>query len=294
MQSATRSFSLAMAALLTAPWLPAAQDQALKGGMVQQLQAVYVPTVMDATGIKVMQRGTTLVVKKDGMRANPPKLGYYGNSFEDGQIGASAMSSAADKAKEKAKELGRISWPKRLKVDSRTLAVDEKVYLRKIEIKPASIDLYVQSCGTCDPAAADPVHQPYLAKVSVHFVSGFLTTSNLSQVQQAIDEILAAPDDANAGDGQAAQAQPETAPADPAPVPAADPPPAPAETPLAQIPPPEAPPAEPVRLGDTIEQVVFKLGKPERMVNLDTKEIYIYTNMKVKVTFVKGKVTVVE
>jgi hypothetical protein len=296
MQNATRNLGLAVAAVLTTSVLDAAQDQAPKGNLVQQLRAAYRLAVMDTTGIKVTQSGTTLVVKKEGIQANPPNLGYYGNDYEDGQVTASAVSSAADRVKAEVKDkiklpFGRSKVDK--KVDSVALAVDDKVYLLKMDIKPASVDLYVQSCGTCDPAAADPAHHPHLAEVSVHLVKGFLNTSNFSQVQQVIDGILALPD-ANAGADQSVQAQPskQEAPAAPAPAPAPEP--APPQPQFAPIAPPEAPPAEPAQLGDTTEQVIAKLGKPNNTVNAGTKEIYIYKDLKVKVTFVKGKVTAVE
>ena len=260
------------AALLATSLSAASQDQAPKSKLEQQLQAAYVPTVMD--GIKVTHTGTTLVVKKDGIQANPPNLGYYGNDYESGQVTAGSISSATDTLKSTVTD--RIPWkrPKK-KLDSRALAVDEKVYLLKIEVNPASIDLYVQSCGTCDPSAADPTHDPYRAKVSVHFVKRFLTASDFSQVQQTINEILAVP---NASAEQSAQVQPQQD----APL---------TQAPPAPIPPPEAPPAEPVHIGvgQTTDQVVAALGKPDNIVTLDTKEIYVYKNLKV--TFVKGQAT---
>jgi len=291
MRDASRNLGLAVAALLVASVLTAAPEQGPKDNIVRQLQAAYVPTVMDATGIKVAQPGTILVVKREGIQANPPKMGYYDNDYEDGQVTAGTMSGATDKAKDK---LGSItggvgSWvKKRARGDSVALAVDDKVYLLKLDIKPASINLYVQTCGSCEPAAADPAHHPHLAKVSVHLLKGFQSTSNFSQVQQVISGILALPE-ANAGADQnwQAPAQPQQQEASPlSTAPTADS--SPSQSQFAPI----APPAEPVRLGDTIEQVVAKLGDPVKMADLGTKKIYVYRNLKV--TFVEGKITDVE
>jgi hypothetical protein len=51
-----------------------------------------------------------------------------------------------------------------------------------------------------------------------------------------------------------------------------------------------APQAEPqtIEKGQTIDQVQAALGKPEKIVNLGAKQLYIYKDMKV--TFVNGKV----
>jgi hypothetical protein len=126
-------------------------------------------------------------VKREGIQANPQRLGYCGNDYENGQVTASATGKTRD----------------RIRVDRVTLAVEDKVYLRKMEVKPASIDLYIRTCGSCDPSGAEPVPQPYLAKVSVHFANGFLSTADFSQVQQAIGEILAAADAGAGPDDQA-------------------------------------------------------------------------------------------
>lgn len=79
-------------------------------------------------------------------------------------------------------------------------------------------------------------------------------------------------------------------------VPAATPPAAPAaEAALAPIPPPPPPAPDPVvetkslEAGQTKDQVVAILGKPEKTFKIGTKEIYQYKD--IKVTFVNGKMT---
>jgi hypothetical protein len=67
-------------------------------------------------------------------------------------------------------------------------------------------------------------------------------------------------------------------------LPAIAPPPPPADA---------APPPPPtISLGDTKDQVVAALGQPQKVVQLGTKEIDYYPDMKV--TFIKGKVTDVQ
>ncbi len=77
----------------------------------------------------------------------------------------------------------------------------------------------------------------------------------------------------------------------------AQPPPAASPTPAPIAPPPpptDAPAAAPktIALGQTKDQVVASFGQPQKIVNLGTKEIYSYSDMKV--TFVDGKVTDVQ
>jgi hypothetical protein len=78
--------------------------------------------------------------------------------------------------------------------------------------------------------------------------------------------------------------------------------PAPAPTPVTQaltpIPPPpppaDAPPPQPktISMGQTPEVVTAILGQPQKVVNLGTKQIYYYPDMKI--TFVHGKVSDVQ
>jgi hypothetical protein len=44
-----------------------------------------------------------------------------------------------------------------------------------------------------------------------------------------------------------------------------------------------------VEIGQTPDQVTAILGQPDKILNLGTKQIYVYKDLKV--TFMKGKVT---
>jgi len=50
-----------------------------------------------------------------------------------------------------------------------------------------------------------------------------------------------------------------------------------------------APQPKTVLKGDSIDQVVATLGKPEKILQVDTKQIYVYK--EVKITFLDGKVS---
>jgi hypothetical protein len=62
----------------------------------------------------------------------------------------------------------------------------------------------------------------------------------------------------------------------------------------APIPPPAAPAAAPttIALGQTVDQVTASLGQPTRIIDLGTKKVYVYKDMKI--TFKAGKVSDVE
>ncbi len=266
------------------------------GNLVQQLQSTYVPNVMDASGIRVAQPGTILVVQLDGVQANPRvRLSQpFSNSFADGQILAkSGLGSRIP-----------FGGPRPSAGVPRALAVGEKVYLLKTEVKDNNIIFIVQSCGTCNPKAVDPAHQPYRAEVDFKFIKGALAATDFKSVQGVIEQVFKF-QDAEADPGATAGGGPQGAPAPPVPVapvvhrtqaapaPAPEPPPEPAPK-FADIPPPPPPPAAPkkISLGQTIDEVKATFGEPVQIIELGTKVIYKYQD--IKVTFLKGKVTDIE
>ena len=257
------------------------------GNLVQQLQSTYVPNVLDGSGLKVAQAGAILVVQLDGIQANPRgRLSQpFANSFSDGQIQANK------------RKLPGFGVPTSIGTP-RTLAVGEKVYLLKTEVKDNDIVFLVQSCGTCNPKAVDPAHQPYRAEVNFKFIKGALAATDFKSVQGVIEQVFKFPDgDAGAGTATASGGAP-AAPAAPGngPQTQADPPPPPPDPApkFADIPPPPPPPAAPrkISLGQSIDDVKTTFGDPEQIVELGPKVIYKYKDMKV--TFLKGKVTDVE
>jgi len=257
-----------LAALLGPPVFGAClAPQPPSGNLVQQLQLAYTPTVMEVNGLKVSQPGCVLVIRLEGVVGYPggSKLGFADNVYEDGEV----------KNGTRGKLLGGLS-------KTRILAVGEKVYLLKTDIKENGIVFNVQSCGACDPAAADPAHKPYRAAIDVRFQKGFLTVTDLAHVEQVVGEILALPDGPPAGSA--------------APVGAAEP--AQQFAPIAPPPPPPAQQAQPassaaISVGQSADQVKAAFGEPVTKAKAGgTKEIWVYKNLKV--TFANGKVSDVE
>jgi hypothetical protein len=254
--------------------------------LTQQVRASYPETVMDASGLKVLKPGSTLVIQMEGVMANPTKLGPFANTFAEGQF------IHTESKTEKAARFG-IAIPQK-KHDERPVAKDAKVYLLGTEFAPDTISFTVQTCGDCDPKAVDPGYQSYRAKVTFKFVHGALAVTDLKHVQQNIEQVFKFADAGAPADS--AQAQPAAA----APAPAtgqASPPPPPPPAQDAQQFAPIAPPAAPpvtrtLKLGMTIQEVKDAFGEPANIVDLGAKVIYMYKDKKV--TFVDGKVSDVD
>jgi hypothetical protein len=300
------------------PLFAACQTPGPTGNLTQQLQATYAPTLMDATGYKVTQPGCTLVVQKEGIQACPSTKTVMRSVYEDGQVAPESKNSVVNTGKKigrlpgislipgvgAAASAGAQAVPDGAACPggtARGYTVGEKVYLTKFEVRDQAKDngliFSLQSCGTCDPAAADPAHKPYRADLRISLNKGFLGSTDLKSIERVVSEVLAFPDEAKKDDTQQVSqgAQPaSTAPA-PEAAPLASAPPAN----FAPIPPPPPPPADapappPVNIapGQTPDQVKVALGEPDKITKFGKKEIYSYKT--VKVTFVDGKVSDVE
>jgi hypothetical protein len=145
---------------------------------------------------------------------------------------------------------------------SRELQVGEKVYLLKTEVKDSGIVFSLQSCIACDGSDVDLVQMAYRASLTFQFPKAYWETTDFAQVQRTIGQVFAF-----AGRGGAN------------PQPGMDSP---------------VPQAEPARiaLGQTIGEVTANLGRPDKMVDLGSKKIYIYRDLKI--TFLDGKVSDVQ
>jgi hypothetical protein len=157
----------------------------------------------------------------------------------------------------------------------------------RTEVKDNNIVFVVQSCGTCNPKAVDPGHQPYRAEVDFKFIKGALAATDFKSVQGVIEQVFKFPD-AEAETTAAAGGAP---PADP---PAPPPPQPEAPQKFVEPPPPPPPPAAPkkIGLGQTPDEVKATFGEPEQIIELGPKVIYKYKDLKV--TFLKGKVSDIE
>jgi hypothetical protein len=244
---------------------PEAQDsRAAKANMTQQLQSRFVLTKF--SGFELKQAGTVLLVQKDGIGAVPGSgVGFttasFGSNYKDGRIRRDLLSSlVANKTQ-----------------GLRNLAVGEGVYLLRVQATDSNVILDVQACGACSPASAEP--DPVRATVTFPFKKGFLENTPIEQILSTVGEVFTP---ANSNPVTEASPQPPGPPTE------AAPPATPATLPPAE------PAREPVKieLGQTLEQVQAILGRPDKVVDLGAKKIYLYKDLKI--TFVDGLVSDVQ
>jgi len=271
---------LVMAGLVCVSLVAAPQDSG--GGLEHQLLTQFVPTRFEKG--KPSKGGTVLVVQKDGIGAISPNGGMsmsrlagsdqasYPNNYKSGTVKHDIKGNFLASA-------GSI----------RDLAVNEKVYLLKIEVKDSSILFVVQTCGTCDPNLPDPENVPARASVNFQLGKPYLAGATPAQVAEVISHVFAADTGAAQQPVSPDQQAPAAAPATPAVAPSA--PMAPIAPPPPPVDAPPAPPAE-VQMGQSTDQVVAALGQPLQIFNVGPKTIYKYKSLKI--TFVNGKVTDVE
>ena len=160
-------------------------------------------------------------------------------------------------------------------------AAGDKVYPSKIEVDVNKDDvaLTIVACDTCNKTDPPTYNK---AKVVFQFPKGSLAKASAGDVEDTIGQLLSISEDTQQQDqgaqqqgdqgGQGGQQQ---------------------QAAQQQAPPPQ-PQAEPqtIEKGQTTDQVQSALGKPDKIVNLGSKQIYVYKDLKV--TFVNGKVSDVQ
>ena len=257
----TMALAVALIAGFSTASVLAAQDQAGKANIERGLQANYMPTKLAGVGdrLRFTQLGTVLVIQLDGMGASPVTEFTFGNNYKDGRIKRSLAGSLIHQAN-----------------NVRDLRAGDRVYLLKTEVKDTGVVFNVQTCDICDGSPTDLAQMPYRAALTFQYPKGYWNNTGYAQIQQTIGEVFAFADGPNAG----AQPNPE--------------PVAPAGAQVAQQQPPPPPQQEPVKigLGQTTDQVVAGLGQPDKVVDLGSKKIYIYKDLKI--TFVDGRVSDVQ
>ena len=257
----TMALAVALIAGFSTASVLAAQDQAGKANIERGLQANYMPTKLAGVGdrLRFTQLGTVLVIQLDGMGASPVTEFTFGNNYKDGRIKRSLAGSLIHQAE-----------------NVRDLRAGDRVYLLKTEVKDTGVVFNVQTCDSCDGSPADLAQMPFRAALTFQYPKGYWNNTSYAQIQQAIGEVFAF------ANGPDTSTQPNPEPV------------APSGAQVAQQPPPPPPQQEPVKigLGQTADQVVAGLGQPDKVVDLGSKKIYIYKDLKI--TFVDGRVSDVQ
>jgi hypothetical protein len=267
--------ALVVAAIL--PWSPAnAQAPTLQEQLAAQYKVVKMGS--DTSGPSVVEAGTILAIQKGGILGVPySDQSVLTTKYQDGTVhspNALLSKGIGFGMKKFGKEQTTHLFP-----------VGNKVYPSKIDVNVSkdTVALGIVACDSCNKT--DPPTY-FKATVVFQFAKGSLATASAGTVEDTIGQLLAiGTDDTQQGQGdqqgqggqqqggdqggqqqggqdQGQQAQPEQ--------------------------------AEPqtIQMGMTTDQVQAALGKPDKIVNLGAKQIYVYKDLKV--TFKDGKVSDVQ
>jgi len=229
--------------------------------LLDQLSAQYklVKVGSDASGLTIIEPGTVLAIQKGGILGVAPSTAVICPAkFENGDL--------------KRPSLICITM---VKEASRYFTVGEKVYLTKIDVNTAKgqISLRLLDCDSCN-GSQQPAY--YKSQLNFQFPKGYLESASVPKVEDTIAQVLTidesggqqqAQGDQGAQNQQGGDQQQQQQPAQQ-----------------------QAP--QSVEKGMTIDQVVAAWGQPQKIVRIETKQIYIYQDAKV--TFLNGKVSDVQ
>lgn len=265
---------------LCATVLPLSQAGAQAVSLQEQLAAQYKAVKMgsDTSGYSVVEEGTLLAIQKGGILGVPySDKTSLTNKYEGGVVhGPNGLMVSGKKAL-----LGHFSQTQSEGQTTKLFAKGDKVYPTKIEVNVAkdTVTMGIVACDTCNKTDPPTYNK---ANVVFAFPKGSLASANAGSVEDTIGQLLSISDtsqdsggDQQGGDQQAGQqggdqqgggqqAQPAAAPAEP----------------------------QTIEKGQTTDQVQGSLGKPDKIVNLGAKQIWVYKDLKV--TFVNGKVSDVQ
>ncbi len=272
--------------VISCAWLATAQAPSLQEQLTAQYKLVKMGS--DSSGYSVVEEGTLLSVQKGGIIGVPYKnMATRMATFKDGVVHASDPTGLKNNSFLKA-GCGLLhkcpSTPDTVNDETTTklFKVGDKVYPAKIAVDPMkdTVTINIVACDTCNKTDPPTYNK---ATVVFQFAKGSLATAAAGQVEDTIGQLLAVSTDdqqqggqqggndqqggnqqggGDQGGGQAQQQQ--------------------------------APPAQPQEIGkgQTPDQVKAALGQPDKIVNLGTKQIWVYKDLKV--TFVNGQVSDVQ
>jgi len=263
------------ATLLLSPRASAQATVALQDQLAAQYKVVKMGS--DTSGYSVIDAGTLLEIKKGGILGVPySDTSVLSTKYEGGTV--HTPSSVLSK--------GIGFGMKRFGKEQTTklFPVGDKVYPSKIEVDTGkdTVAMTIVACDTCNKTDPPTYNK---AKVIFQFPKGSLAKGSAGDVEDTIGQLLAISDDSQQQDqggqqqgqaggqgGQGGQSGGDQPAADQGQQQQAEP--------------------QTIEKGQTTDQVQAALGKPEKIVNLGTKQIYIYKDMKV--TFLNGKVSDVQ
>jgi hypothetical protein len=264
-----------------------AQAQWPERTLEHQLESQYILTTPTADNTDIVSMGSVLILQKRGFSAGAVSNKVPAqNTYKDGQIKAGVTGVIQEGCRIYAfpgcDRMQSAVGPSRDFVNGETL------YVTRISVDRSkdTIIFYLISAAYGNAGR-------FNGSLTFQFPRGSVASADLARVQPTIGEVFRiAPTDGSSGTvpqrgqqaSQVAPVQtslPVTQPQPDAPLPPILPPPPP---------PPDLPASVSIEVGQTRDQVVSILGKPDKIVkDAGTKEIYQYKN--IEVTFVSGKMT---
>jgi hypothetical protein len=271
----SRSFGLACAILL-ASVLAGAQAVSLQDQLAAQYKLVKMGS--DTSGYSVVEAGTLLAIQKGGILGVPySDKSALTTKYENGTVHSPNGLMVAGKKS----LLGHFSATSSQGQSTHLFQKGDKVYPSKIEVnlQKDTVELAIVACDTCNKTDPPTYNK---AQVVFEFPKGSLAKASAGDVEDTIGQLLAISDDSQQGDQNSQQQQGQQGGQDQQQA---------ADQGQQQQPQQQAEP-QTIEKGQTPDQVEAALGKPDKIVNLGAKQLYIYKDLKV--TFLNGKVTDVQ
>ncbi len=270
---------VAVACTMAFPGLSAsAQSVSLQEQLAAQYKVVKMGS--DTSGYSVVEEGTLLAVQKGGMLGVPySDKTALTNKYEGGAVHPpNGLMVSGKKAL-----FGHFSQTASQGQTTKLFAKGDKVYPTKIDVSldKDTVTMGIVACDTCNKTDPTTYNK---ANVVFQFPKGSLAKASAGDVEDTIGQLLSISDDSqqqqdqgqqqggqDAQGGQGAQGGQDQQ--------------------AAQQPQQQAEP-QTIEKGQTTDQVQTALGKPDKIVNLGAKQIWIYKDLKV--TFMNGKVSDVQ
>jgi hypothetical protein len=281
MQQKLKKIILAMIALACAVVLTELCLTAQAVSLQEQLAAQYKLVKMgsDTSGYSVVEPGTLLAIQKGGILGVPySDKTSLTTKYENGTVHSPNGLMVAGKKS----LLGHFSTTSSQGQSTHLFQKGDKVYPTKIDVNLAkdTVELSIVACDKCNNTDPPTYNK---AEVQFQFPKGALAKASAGDVEDTIGQLLSISDDSQQADqgqqgnqgGQQGGAQDQQA----------------QQQQQAQQPQQQAEP-QTIEKGQTPDQVEAALGKPDKIVNLGAKQLYIYKDLKV--TFMNGKVSDVE
>jgi hypothetical protein len=270
-----------MCAVLFAPAIVVAQAVSLQEQLAAQYKLVKMGS--DTSGYSVIEAGTLLAIQKGGILGVPySDKTVLTTKYENGTVhGPNAAMAEARK-----KLFGHFSQTASEGQTTHLFQKGDKVYPTKVSVnvEKDTVELGIVACDTCNKTDPPTYNK---AQVVFEFPKGSLAKASAGDVEDTIGQLLSVSDDSQQGDQNSQQPADQNAQQQGG----QDQQQAADQGQQQQQPQQQAEP-QTIEKGQSPDQVVAAIGKPDKIVNLGAKQLYIYKDMKI--TFVNGKVSDVQ